>query len=180
MKKILALFILIGFLWGESIFDLGSLFKKDNAQTTLDSILVLSWHNSFCETHSNRKECKRDGGVGKNRLVLHGLWPQPRNNVYCGVSEEIIKLDKARRWAALPDLNLSKEVMELMEIYMPGYKSNLHKHEYWKHGTCYSKDPNEYFLDALTLTKYVDSILGEYLRANVGKKIKTALFKNFA
>jgi ribonuclease T2 len=183
MKKLLALLLLAGFLNAEGLFSLDSFlnkFKSDTSKSDLDSVLVLSWHNSFCETHSNKKECKLDGGEGKNHLVLHGLWPQPRNNVYCGVDEKIIELDKKKLWAALPDLHLKPEVLELMETYMPGYQSNLHKHEYYKHGTCYSKDPNEYFLDALTLTKYVDGILGEYLRANVGKKIKTVVFKNFA
>jgi ribonuclease T2 len=145
---------------------------SNNQDSNLDSALVLSWHNAFCETHSNKKECKRDGGDAKNRLVLHGLWPQPRNNVYCGVSKEIIKLDKMKRWNALPPLNLKPEVKELMAIYMPGSQSNLQRHEYYKHGTCYSKDPNEYFLDALTLTKKADETIGEYLRANLGKKIK--------
>jgi ribonuclease I len=35
-------------------------------------------------------------------------------------------------------------------------------------------------MDALTMTKYADDILGEYLRANIGKKIKTVVFKNYA
>ncbi len=42
-----------------------------------------------------------------------------------------------------------------------------------KHGTCYSKDSERYFHDALSLTKEVDSsIVGEYLRANEGKRVK--------
>ena len=179
-KIIFATILLFNLLHSEGLFNIGSLFKKDSDKTTLDSVLVLSWHNSFCESHSNKKECRRDGGEAKNKLVLHGLWPQPRNNVYCGVDKNIIKLDKQKRWAALPDIELNATVIELMQEYMQGFKSNLHKHEYWKHGTCYSKDPNEYFYNALTLTKYVDSILGEYLRANIGKKLKTAVFKNFA
>ncbi len=166
-------------------------FKSDNKQNTalnstkesntnLDSLLVTSWHNSFCETHSNKKECKRDGGEYKNHLVLHGLWPQPRSNVYCGVDKKIIALDKAKRWNALPKLNLKPEVIALMEKYMPGYKSNLHRHEYYKHGTCYSKDPNKYFLDALLLTKRVDETVGEYLRVNIGKKVKEINIKRLA
>ena len=154
--------------------------KDSSVDSTLESFLVLTWHNAFCETHSNKKECKRDGGIAKNRLVLHGLWPQPRSNVYCGVPEELIKLDKMKMWNALPKLNLSKEVRELLEIYMPGSQSNLHRHEWIKHGTCYSKDPNEYFLDALTLTKRVDETIGEYLRANLGKKIKVINVKLIA
>ncbi len=181
MKRIVFyIFLLSLFLNAEGLFGIGSIFSKDSNKINLDSVLVLSWHNSFCENHSNKKECKLNGGEAKNHLVLHGLWPQPRNNVYCGVDKRIIELDKKRMWNALPPLNLNPKIKELMEIYMPGYKSNLHRHEYYKHGTCYSKDPNEYFLDALTLTKYVDSIIGEYLRANIGKKIKTIILKNFA
>ena len=146
----------------------------------LDSVLVLSWHNSFCETHSNKRECKRDGGEAKNHLVLHGLWPQPRNNVYCELDREIINLDKSKRWNALPKLNLKPEVIELMQKYMPGFKSNLQRHEYYKHGTCYDKDPNRYFLDALELTKRVDETIGEYLRVNIGKRVKTINIKKLA
>jgi len=153
---------------------------KDAINSNLDSVLVLSWHNSFCETHSNKKECRRDGAEAKNHLVLHGLWPQPRNNVYCDLSEDIIKKDKLKMWNALPALNLNKEVKELMQEHMPGYQSNLQRHEYYKHGSCYSKDANKYFLDALTLTKKVDETLGEYFRANIGKKVKAINAKKVA
>ncbi len=146
--------------------------KQDNSITNkLNSLLVVSWHNSFCETHSNKKECRRLGGEGKNHLVLHGLWPQPRNNTYCGVSEEIKKLDKMKQWSALPSLNLTEKTKNLMNIYMPGFKSNLQRHEWYKHGTCYSTDPNRYFQDALNMTKKLDDTIGEYLRANLGARV---------
>jgi len=173
MKKIaLVTALTASSLFGFSLFGFGG--KK------LDSALVLSWHNTFCETHSNKKECKRDGGEAKNHLVLHGLWPQPRNKVYCGVSSKIKRLDRAKRWNALPELDLNSTVKELMAIYMPGSQSNLQRHEYYKHGTCYSKDPNEYFYDALTMTKQADESLGEYLRANVGKRVKEIKIKMLA
>jgi ribonuclease T2 len=154
--------------------------KRKDSASNLDSALVLSWHNSFCESHSNKKECRRNGGDAKNHLVLHGLWPQPRGNSYCGVSKEIINLDKQKRWNALPKLNLTKEVKELMAIYMPGSQSNLQRHEYYKHGSCYSKDANSYYLDALTLTKKADETLGEYLRENLGKKVSSINIKKLA
>ncbi len=143
-----------------------NLVKKD-----INSLLVVSWHNSFCETHSNKKECKRFGGEGKNHLVLHGLWPQPRNNTYCGVSENIKKLDKMKQWSALPSLNLTDKTKSLMKLYMPGFQSNLQRHEWYKHGTCYSKDPNRYFQDALNMTKKLDDTIGEYLRVNLGARV---------
>ena len=146
----------------------------------LDALLVLSWHNTFCETHSNKKECRRDGGDAKNHLVLHGLWPQPRNKEYCGLSGKIKQLDKYKRWNALPKLDLNSNVFTLMQKYMPGVQSNLQRHEYYKHGSCYSKDTNSYFSNALNLTKEIDSTIGEYLRDNIGKKVKAINIKLLA
>ena len=146
----------------------------------LDALLVLSWHNTFCETHSYKKECKQNGGDAKNHLILHGLWPQPRNREYCGENAKIKQLDKYKQWNAMPKLDLNSNVLSLMQKYMPGVQSNLQRHEYYKHGSCYSKDVNGYFSNALTLTKEVDSTIGEYLRENIGKKVKAINIKLLA
>ncbi len=173
-----------GFL--SRLFGKKSKTKSEVVETTakssdnLDVLLVLSWQNTFCETHSNKKECRRDGGNAKNHLVLHGLWPQPRNREYCGLSHKIKELDKFKRWNALPKLNLKPNILELMQKYMPGVQSNLQRHEYYKHGSCYSKDANGYFNNALTLTKELDSTIGEYLREHIGKKIKNINIKLLA
>jgi ribonuclease T2 len=151
-----------------------------SSNSSLDSVLVLSWHNSFCENHSNKKECKRDGGEAKNHLVLHGLWPQPRGNSYCGVSKDIVSKDRAKMWSALPKLELDSSVRKMLAQYMPGSQSNLQRHEYYKHGSCYSKDANRYYKDALALTKEVDFALGEFFRANIGKKVKAIVAKRVA
>ena len=150
--------------------------KSINSNTI--SALVLSWQNTFCETHSNKKECRQK--IGASHLVLHGLWPQPRNNQYCNVPKKLIEIDKQKRWNALPDLDLNSTTKALLEQYMPGYKSNLHKHEWIKHGTCYGIDANSYFYNALTMTKKIDNTIGEYLRENIGKKIKTINIKLLA
>ncbi len=147
--------------------------KSSSKDTKLVSVLVLSWQNTFCETHRNKKECKIiNRSKEPSRLTLHGLWPQPRSNQYCGVDPKIIAKDKHHQWRALPKPKISPETFELMKIYMPGFISGLDRHEWIKHGTCYSKDSKKYFHDALSLTKQVDtSIVGEYLRANEGRKI---------
>ncbi len=154
--------------------------KPTQRDSNLKSVLVVSWHNTFCENHSNKRECKRDGGDAKNHLVLHGLWPQPRGNEYCGVSSKIKRLDRMKRWSALPKLELSKQTKELMQIYMPGYESNLQRHEWYKHGTCYSNNPDSYFKTALSFTKELDESIGEYLRDNLGKKINLYNIKRIA
>jgi len=156
------------------------IIRNNDNNSNLDSVLVLSWHNSFCETHSNKKECKREGGDAKNHLVLHGLWPQPRSNEYCGVDNKIKDLDKSKRWYALPSLNLNNNIKTLMTKYMPGSQSNLQRHEYYKHGSCYSSDANIYFKDALVMTQKLDNTIGKYLRANLGKKINLYTLRKVA
>ena len=143
-----------------------------NKKKRTESILVLSWHNAFCETHRNKQECRPNTNSDKGRLVLHGLWPQPRNNVYCNVPKKITAKDKHHQWKDLPNIDLEPETFELMDVYMPGYLSRLHKHEWIKHGTCYGTDANHYYHDALTLAKEVDdSKIGKLIKKHIGKKI---------
>ena len=143
-----------------------------NKKKRTESILVLSWHNAFCETHRNKQECRPNTNSDEGRLVLHGLWPQPRNNVYCNVPKKITAKDKHHQWKDLPNIDLEPETFELMDVYMPGYLSRLHKHEWIKHGTCYGTDANLYYHDALTLAKEVDgSKIGQLIKKHIGKKI---------
>jgi len=136
------------------------------------SLLVLSWHNAFCETHRKKAECQAVKKSDKGHLVLHGLWPQPRNNVYCGVPQKLIAKDKHHQWKALPNIDIEESTLELMDRYMPGYLSRLHKHEWIKHGTCYGESADRYYHDALSLAREVDqSAVGELLRSHVGKKV---------
>jgi len=142
------------------------------------NLLALSWHNAFCETHRYKKECKRglsDLVKRKPRdtqFVLHGLWPQPRNNVYCNVEKDFVDADKRKRWRDLPCLALDDDVEKELEKIMPGFSSELHKHEWVKHGTCYGTDANTYYGDAVKLVKQVNnSALGKFFTQNIGKKI---------
>jgi ribonuclease T2 len=147
--------------------------KNSPASDRLTTMLVLSWHNAFCETHPHKQECRSNAHVsGTGHLVLHGLWPQPRSNSYCNVPKKVVAKDKHHQWRALPTIDTEPETLELMDTYMPGYLSYLHKHEWIKHGTCYGTDPDTYFHDALSLAREVDtSDVGKLLRANVGKRI---------
>ncbi len=55
---------------------------------------------------------------------------------------------------------------------MPGYSSNLHKHEWIKHGTCYGTNEDAYFNDAITLVDQLNSSkVGQYFSNNIGKKV---------
>ncbi|MDQ7084317.1 MAG: hypothetical protein Q9M36_05025 [Sulfurovum sp.] len=106
----------------------------------------------------------------ETQFVLHGLWPQPRNNIYCHVDKELIDADKNRRWRDLPCLALDAEVETALKKVMPGFASDLHKHEWVKHGTCYGTQPSDYYRDAIQLTQQVNnSALGRLFSQNIGK-----------
>ena len=54
-----------------------------------DNLLALSWQPAFCEFRPENPECLLvNRGMlprAEQRLSIHGLWPQPRGNSYCGV-----------------------------------------------------------------------------------------------
>jgi ribonuclease T2 len=142
------------------------------------NLLALSWHNAFCETHRYKKECKRGLGSlirsksSEKSFVLHGLWPQPRHNVYCNVSSNDRYIDKNKKWHKLKSLGLSSSTKSALKSVMPGFNSNLHKHEWIKHGTCYGTNADQYYADAVSLVRQVNSsALGKFFTENIGKKI---------
>ena len=137
-------------------------------------VLAASWQPSFCEKRPDKTECQEQtsNSYSATHLVIHGLWPQPRTNVYCGVSSELKALDKNRQWFDLPPLDLSNELREELAIKMPGYKSGLHLHEWYKHGTCYSDMPEEYYQETIALmdqlnTSDVQTLLAQNLEQDV-------------
>ena len=137
-------------------------------------ILALSWQPSFCETHSKKVECKN---LNANRfdsknLAIHGLWPQPRDNAYCNVSVKDKSIDRRKRWDLLEKLPLSKETRQQLSVAMPGYASNLHRHEWIKHGTCFSGSADDYYKTTIKLATIINtSEVGELMRSHIGKKL---------
>lgn len=124
-----------------------------------DYLLALSWQPAFCETKPSKPECKTQSldRFDSRNLAIHGLWPQPSFNIYCNVSDKIKALDKAKQWSELPDIALSNETRKELAEKMPGFASNLHLHEWYKHGTCYSGSPEEYFTETILLQDQVNT-----------------------
>jgi len=143
-----------------------------NIKTGKHALLALSWQNAFCEKHRKAAECRKYDRSDRGHLTLHGLWPQPRNNQYCNVPKKLIAKDKHHQWKALPNIDITEDTLALMDRYMPGYISRLHKHEWIKHGVCYGTDADTYYHNALSLAKEVDdSSVGRLFRSHVGKKL---------
>ena len=128
-----------------------SLLAKDGA------VLALQWFPSVCKVE-RYKECRRPLDFWTSHFTLHGLWPKAHS--YCHVSLRAKILDKRGYWEKIP-LKLTPELSNLLHLYMPGSLSGLHKHEWVKHGSCYSDDPQRYFLDAIGLA---DQLNHSYVR----------------
>ena len=147
----------------------GSRGKKQNY------ILAVSWQPAFCEAHSSKPECASQSGdrFDASHFTLHGLWPQPRTNVYCNVAPNLVEKDKAKNWGNLPALELEETTRAELNKVMPGSQSELHRHEWIKHGTCYhNQTAEDYYQDSLKIMGELNASAVRNLFAdNVGKQI---------
>ena len=149
--------------------------KPIHKSTSKQNLLALSWQNAFCQTHKYKKECKNmtSKDFGAFEFVLHGLWPQPRNNQYCNVDKKQVGMDKNKQWHRLNRLELSSSVRTELSKLMPGYSGNLHKHEWIKHGTCYGTNASDYYADAMNLlTQVNNSKVQQFFKQNIGRTIR--------
>ncbi|RVU34697.1 ribonuclease T [Hwanghaeella grinnelliae] len=159
------------------------------AQKSENNLLALTWQPAFCEYRAGKPECVRlNAGqlpVAARRLSLHGLWPQPRGNDYCGVPQKVLYHDKKGRWSSLPEPPVDEHTRGRLAVVMPGVESHLHRHEWVKHGTCYqvpdqggaetaapSDAADVYFDDALSLTDAINnSPVVDFLAGHIGKSV---------
>ena len=151
-------------------------------------LLALSWQPAFCEQRPNKAECRsqRAGRFDSQNFTLHGLWPQPRDNTYCNVPAHLIELDKSGRWHKLPKLPLSDPLRKELAIKMPGYRSSLHRHEWFKHGSCLNgASPELYYrlslnlLDQLNNSGFVDVINNNLNRTMQFRDLEEAFTRAF-
>ena len=137
-------------------------------------ILAASWQPAFCETASNRQECRTQTAnrYDATHFALHGLWPQAD---YCGVSQVVEQRDREGRWSQLRPVELPVEMQKRLEQTMPGTRSQLERHEWTKHGTCYGTEEQKYFSDALALMDALNTSAVQKLFAdNLGNEITQA------
>jgi ribonuclease T2 len=144
-------------------------------------VLALSWQPAFCEGNERKRECRSMTGARHDakHLSIHGLWPQPGTNVYCGVSQELIAADKQGRWQDIPPPKLSLATRDALELLMPGTQSLLDRHEWIKHGTCYRDgDAEAYFFDTARLAADInESPVQDFLAANIGRRVSSAAIR---
>ena len=141
-------------------------------------VLALSWEPAFCETMRDKAECRNQtsSSYEATHFALHGLWPQPRGNQFCGVDPKIAALDDQHQWDQLPEPQLSAETKAALAKAMPGVQSGLERHEWTKHGSCYpGADAEQYFKDEVRLAEAVNSSpVQQFMAANIGKQVQTS------
>ena len=138
-------------------------------------ILAVSWQPGFCETRPSKPECESqtESRFDASNFSLHGLWPQPRTNIYCNVAPDVVAIDKNSKWGDLPALVLEGGTRTELNKVMPGSQSNLHRHEWIKHGTCYNGEPaEEYYKDSIKLMSELNgSAVRNLFANNIGEEI---------
>ncbi len=152
----------------------------DRESTTLvsrsatSSLLVVTWGPSFCAVEPSNPACGEIRAMGKT-LVLHGLWPQPPEDQYCGVSLSLA--DRARRGqGGLPPVTLSDTVRSQLQSTMAD-SAKLVPHEWYAHGTCSGVTPDEYFGDAGALTAQVQAVLDPVFAQAAGGELTLSVVR---
>lgn len=95
-------------------------------------LLTLSWSPGHCRTERNRDTTQCDGSAGRFGFVLHGLWPETDGPAY-------------PQWCA-PVPALSRQIIRENFCMTPSV--DLLQHEWAKHGSCMTRDPQKYFRPA--------------------------------
>lgn len=150
----------------------------DGSAESRSNVLAVSWQPAFCETKPGKAECRilnaDDSLPAARQFSIHGLWPQPRNNAYCDVSPSVERLDTGRDWASLPEPGIDAETAAALAVAMPGVLSDLHRHEWIKHGTCYrgAGGADEYFDDILWLMEDLNtSEVRQLFERSIGRRL---------
>lgn len=158
---VLALIVVLGVVAALVFFG-----HRDRSQTGAansdSSLLALTWGPSLCTVDASVRGC-RTGNVGRKGQVflLHGLWPQPSSEQYCGVTKQSGK-------------QISPELPEKLRQRLSGMMSDasvLAPHEWLAHGTCSGVTAAEYFSIATALTTQATDVLDSAFRSARGNRL---------
>lgn len=130
--------------------------------SSVSSLLALTWGPSLCKVEPSNSGC-RSGHVGQQGqvFILHGLWPQPSSEQYCGVPQ---------RAAGRPAVALPQDVQAGLQQMMSD-ASVMASHEWYAHGTCSGVAAPEYFAIATSLTDQVRKVLDPLFDRAEGRRL---------
>jgi len=127
--------------------------------------MALTVHSAFCAEHARKAECNVRGA---RPLVIHGLWPE-RNEPRTYPHD-----------CPAPALDLDRALELELADFMPGMADGLHEHEWREHGGCSGLDDDEYFRQALELSRTIDAALGARLATLAGEETTAVALRETA
>jgi ribonuclease T2 len=141
------------------------------SQSASSTWFVVTWGPSLCRVEPSNLGCT-SGHVGDMgpTMVLHGLWPQPSTNQYCGVPKEVAERARNIHGSDMPPVELSRDVRNDLQPIMSDV-AVMAPHEWYTHGTCSGVTPDEYFGDAATLTDQAREVLDPVFKEAQGKPL---------
>lgn len=130
------------------------------------SLLVITWGPSLCKADSANPGC-RSGHVDRlgQSFVLHGLWPQPSTEQYCGVPRQLS--DRSR-----PPVTLPADLQTRLQTMMSD-SAVMTKHEWYAHGTCSGVTSPQYFDTAAALAGEADRVLRPVFSQAAGQRLSS-------
>lgn len=146
-------------------------------------VFAVSWEPAFCENKPDKLECQHETSASfeATHFALHGLWPEPETNTYCGYDRTQADALDHRDWVkGLSDLGLPLATRTKLDMLMPGTQSKLERHEWFKHGTCYlaGTDKAAYFTDEMNaLDAFNSSGLPAFFLAHLNEDVDQAAIR---
>lgn len=119
--------------------------------------LAMVWHPGRCAANPKAKDCAP--AFAREGWTLYGLWPESKEcgagYGYCGD----VKYEPKGGYCAYPALNLPETVRKRLYNAMPAAAAGLclQRHEWYRHGTCFSGEAASYFTAALDFTARIAS-----------------------
>ena len=134
---------------------------KSQVADSSSSLLVVTWGPSLCKVDPANPGC-RSGHVSTlgPALILHGLWPQPPTQQFCGVP-------KGAQPPGLSALQLPEAVQTNLQSMMSD-AAVMAPHEWSAHGTCSGLPPSDYFSIVTSLTTQVTAALDPVFKSAEG------------
>lgn len=123
------------------------------------SLLVVTWGPSLCRVEPSAVGCP-SGHVDElgRTWILHGLWPQPRENQYCNVPKPVADRARNTHNTDMPSVDLQNDVRNDLQPLMSDVAA-MTSHEWYAHGTCSGVTPDVYFGDSVELTLEARTLL---------------------
>ncbi len=140
-------------------------------------VLAVNWQNAFCQTRPQVAECgmRKPLPAYATGFSLHGLWPQPRDNAYCGVDGVFERWSRTGAWHRLPPVGLGDALGAALAAVMPGVRSHLDRHQWVKHGTCFGTGQGSYFRASVALIAQLNaSPVRALFAAGIGGRLTLA------